>query len=146
MHNEPSGMAHFFGACQRLKRAEQDASSLSFPLARHVQTVVVAVDEIHVRESRRPKQNRVASRIAGGGMSGGIVLAKVSFDFHDARGEIQISGPPDQHLSQELPSHAPRITPKERALERANRAKWGLRGQELNARTQRKKRSGFLLS
>lgn len=100
MHDKPTGVAHFIDAYQRLNRAEQDGSSLTLPFARHVQTVVVAVDEIHVSEARRPKQNRVACRIASGGVSGGIVLAKVNLDLHDATGEIRLRRPPDQYLSQ----------------------------------------------
>src|SRR4029077_20178195 len=131
MHDQPSRAGPFVHACQRLQRAEQNRARLSLPFARHVQTVVIAVDEIYVGKPRRSKQNEVASRAAGGGVCGRVSLPKISFNFHDTRGEIAIGGPPDKYLPQEFSSYPPRVTPKERPFERTNRANWRFLGQAL---------------
>lgn len=123
-YHKPSCPAHFLDTRKRLKSAKQHAASLSFRLTGNVQAVMIAVDEIHVCESRRSKQNGVAGSIAGSGVSSGILLPKIGLDFHDAAGKMRTWSPPDQHFPQKLSGYASRITPKEGAFQRTNGANW----------------------
>jgi hypothetical protein len=69
---------------------------------------VVTVDEIDVSMAWRSEQNRVARGVAGGCVSGSIVLPEIGFDFDDASGEIEILIAPDQDFSEKIPGYPPR--------------------------------------
>src|ERR1700680_4335975 len=87
MDNHSPGVGHSLESNQRFQGTEQDGARLALALTRHVEAVVVAVDEVNVGVTGRPEQYRRAFRITRGSVSGGIVLAEIGFDFDDATGE-----------------------------------------------------------
>ena len=80
---------------------------------------MITVDEIDVGVAGRSEQDRGAGRVAGGGVSGGIVLSEIGFDFDDAGGETGISFA-DQNFAEKVASCAAGAAGEERATERAN--------------------------
>ena len=112
-HFDVSCPCHFLDAAQRFDCAEQHASRLAFALARHIQTVMIAVDEINVGVAGRSEQDCSAGGVAGGGVGRGIVFSEVSFDFDDAGGEKLRVALAHQHLAEKFASHAPRTAGEE---------------------------------
>src|SRR5580658_3300634 len=117
-HFDFSRPRHLFNAAQRLDCAEQHASSLSVALARHIQAVMIAIDEVNVGVAGRAEQDGSAGGVAGGGVGGGIVFPEVSFDFDDASSEKLLAALAHQHLAEEFASHRPRLASEESASER----------------------------
>ena len=71
----------------RLERAQQHAGPLALRLAGKIHAEMHAVDEVDVGEPGRPEQHRVARRLAGKGVRGGIVEAEVGLHLDNAAGE-----------------------------------------------------------
>src|SRR5271156_29576 len=117
-HFDFSCPRHLFDAAHRLDCAEQDASRVAVALARHIQAVMIAVDEINVGVAGRSVQNCSAGGVAGGGVGGGIVFPEISFDLDDAGRQTELSAVSHQHLAEEFASHAPGSPGEERAMER----------------------------
>src|SRR5262249_12829773 len=88
---------------------------------RHVQAVVIPVDEVNIRVSRRAKEDSVAFGHPGGGVGGRIALAEISFDFDDAADEPLLTPSADQHLAQQVAGDAARVAGEERAGEAPGR-------------------------
>jgi hypothetical protein len=80
-------VGHCFDSNQRLQGTEQHAARLALRLTRHVEAVVVTVDEVDVGVTGRPEQYRRPAGITRGGVSRRIILAEIGFDFYDATGE-----------------------------------------------------------
>ena len=70
---------------------------------------MISVYEVHVRISRRPKENRVPHSPADRCMRGGIVGAQIGFNFHDASGEHLAPLPPHENLAEEIRSDQARV-------------------------------------
>ncbi len=104
-HGDPAGAGHFFDARERFEGANQNAASLAFGFAGDVETVMIAVDEIHVSLTRRAEQDGVAGGSAGGGVSGGIIPAEIGFYFDDA-GAKDFFSAAEQEFAKKIAGHA----------------------------------------
>ena len=78
--------AHRFDSGKRLERAKQNASRFSIGKARHVEAVVISVDEVNIGVAGRPEQHGVPRGAACGGVSGVVLCSQVGFDFDDPSG------------------------------------------------------------
>ena len=76
---------------------------------------MIAVDEIHIRVSRRAKQDGIARRAADEGVGGGVVGAKVGFDFDDACGKKLAALAADEEFAKEVRAYETRVAVVERA-------------------------------
>jgi len=63
---------------------------------------MIAVNEIHVCVSGRPKQHSVAQCLANERMSRRIVSAKVSFDLDNTSGQQLAPFAPDENFAQQV--------------------------------------------
>ena len=119
LQHDASCMRHFLDPLKRFERAEKNGTGFAFALARHVEAIVIAVDEINVGVAGRAEQDRIAGGVACGGVGRGIVCSEVGLDFDDAGRQAQLSMAAHQHLAQQLASHPARSAGEERARERA---------------------------
>jgi len=83
---------------------------------------VIAVNEVHIRVSRRTEQDGVARSESGEGVRGGIVCAQVGFIFNNASREQFSSLAPDEQLAQQLASYRDRIAIEKLAREYSRRS------------------------
>jgi len=86
---------------------------------------MIAIDEIDVGVTGRSEQDRGAGSVAGGGVSGGIVLSEIGFDFDDAGGEMQRFRVAHQDFAEKIASYATWAASVEGARERKNGTKRG---------------------
>ena len=63
---------------------------------------MIAVDEIHIRISRRAEKNGVARSASNEGVRSGIAGARVGFDFDDASGEKFAALTADEDFSEQV--------------------------------------------
>jgi hypothetical protein len=87
MQFETAGLRHFVDSGQRFQGSKENAPRQALRLARHIQAIMIAVDEVHIGMAGRTKYDCIAQSLAGGGMCGGISLAQVSFNFNDPSGQ-----------------------------------------------------------
>src|SRR5215831_11864705 len=85
-------LAHQLDSLYRLDRANQHGAWLALGASDGVEAPVHAVDEIDVRDARRPVERLCARGQAGGRVAGQIVLSDVRFRFNDAAGGDAVSG------------------------------------------------------
>jgi hypothetical protein len=97
---------------------------------------VVAVDEIDVGITGRTEQDRSAWSVAGGSVSGGIVLSEVGFDFDDTGREARVSVAYED-FSEEIASDAAGVASEERAREWNSGTERDGRGHSLEIRMQK---------
>ncbi len=124
---DSSGASHFYQANQRFESAEKDGAGLAFPLARNVEAIVIAVDEINVGVAGRAEQDGGAGGVAGGGVGRGIALSEVGLNFDDAGRQERLLAVTHQDLAEKFAGHAPRIAGEEGAGERQDRFGTGVR-------------------
>ncbi len=82
---------------------------------------MIAVNEVHVRVSRRPEEHRVARSSTGIRVRRRIVDSEVGFVFDDSAGEKCSSFAADQQLAQQFASNGHRI-----AIEEFARKNWSI--------------------
>jgi hypothetical protein len=87
MQFETAGLRHFLDSGERFQSTKQDASRQALRLAGHVQTIVIAIDEVHIGMTGRTKYDGIAQSLAGCGVCGGISLAQISLDLDDPRAQ-----------------------------------------------------------
>jgi hypothetical protein len=100
VNGDAPGAGHWFDAREGFEGTNQNAASLTLGFAGDVETVMIAVDEINVSVTGRAEQDRVAGGSAGGGVSGGIVLAEIGFNFDQAGGKDFCSGAEQEFANQ----------------------------------------------
>ena len=66
---------------QRNQGADQHASWTTFPVGDNIQTLVNAIDEVHVGPARRSEENLSPFRSPAGGMRCKVIQAQISFSF-----------------------------------------------------------------
>src|SRR5271165_548821 len=119
-HLNPACPRHLLDPGQRLDGAEEHAARLALRLTGNVQAVVIAVDEVDVGVSGRPKQHGVARGKSGGGMRSRIFFPQIGFDLNDAGCEARAGIVPHQHLAQKLTRHPPRRPREKRTTQWVN--------------------------
>lgn len=65
---------------------------------------MIAIDEIHVRESRRTEEDGVARGASDEGVRGGIADARIGFDFDDTRSEKFAALAADENFPEQIRS------------------------------------------
>ena len=69
---------------------------------------MITVDEVHIREAGRPKQNRIAQRIPSRRVRRRVILPQVRLHFYNPAGKRYAPLLSQQNLPQEFAAHAPR--------------------------------------
>jgi len=117
-NGDASRFRHLLNSSERLEGAKQNSSSFSVRKTTYVEAVVVAVDEVDVRNPRRAKQDSIAGGSSAGGMSGGIIQAEIGLDFHDPRGQALFAFAAQEYLAQQVAADGSRIARVEVAWKR----------------------------
>lgn len=120
LHRDLSRPRHFLDALQRFQSAEKHSPGLSVGLTRHVQAIVVAVDEVNVGVAGWSEQHRSAGGLADERVGSGVILSKVSLDLDDAASQARLSAVTHQHLAKKFAGHAPRIAGEKGAVKRVD--------------------------
>jgi hypothetical protein len=93
---------HQFYSREGLEGANENGARLTFPTGNGVEAPVHPVDEVDVRDARRPVQRLRAPRPTGGGMTGEIVLADVGLGFNDSTARDPLRGPALEDHAEEI--------------------------------------------
>ena len=93
---------HHGDAIDRIERANENRCRRSLCFGDDVDEVVNAVIEVDVRVPGRAVQRLVAPRWTRRGMTGGIRLADVGFDFHDGAARAHAATIVNENLSEEI--------------------------------------------
>jgi hypothetical protein len=72
---------------KRYERAEEHTAGLAIGQARDANAIVHSIDEVDVRHSRSPKEDRIGRGSSDERMRSGIREAEVRFDLYDAATE-----------------------------------------------------------
>ena len=80
----PAGMRHSCHAGKGFRSTTQDAAGFALGFTGHVKAIVMSVNEVDRGVPRRAEDDGIAQGLTTGGVSCGVSLAVVGFDFHDA--------------------------------------------------------------
>ena len=116
----PTGLGHFFNTRQRLQRPEKHTSRATLGLARDIQTVVIAVDEIDVRVSWRTEKHFISRRLPRSRVCRWIIFPKIGFDLYDPPCQKVLACVTNQDFSKEVSRDALGIARVECAIKRTN--------------------------
>jgi len=122
-----SRTGHFFHSGQGLQGAKEDRPGLALRFAGHVQAIMVPIDEVDVGMTGGTEEHGIAQGGTGGGMSGWIIGAEISFDFNYACDEWAGFGVSDEDLAQKLRGDAAGVAGKEGALQGLELGRFRLR-------------------
>src|SRR5579871_203874 len=96
----PSRSRHFLNSRQRLDSTKQHASRFALRFARHIQAIVIPIDEIHVCVAGWAEQDRVPQSLSGRRMGRGIFRPQIRLDLHYAGGETHARVLTHENLSE----------------------------------------------
>src|SRR5262249_17803936 len=125
LYDDIPSRRHLFDSGQRFHRAKQDCAGDAFALARHVQAVMISINEVDIGEPGGAEHDRIARRLADIGVRSRIVLAQVRFGFDDAYNKRAGGRFSHQQFSKQRPGYATRIAVEEilpQPLDFSNRA------------------------
>jgi hypothetical protein len=79
--------------------AEQNSAGLSIGQAGDVEAIMIAIDEINVREAWRSEEDEVTQSASAGRVRSRIIQSEVGFDFHNSGGQQLSLLSPHQDLA-----------------------------------------------